>query len=476
MNTSPLRIHTVSLGCPKNLVDTERLLGAFGGAGLPGMVPADTPEEADLVLVNTCGFIQPAVEEAISTILGLAEALRGLEPRPLLAVAGCLVSRYGKKELSGGIPEVDLWLDTTQISEWPALAAQALGLAESAPGQKPESSPESSPATARRAASKDLAKSAPAQAGTIPGPLPPRRLSTGPGFAYLKVSEGCSRRCRFCTIPSIRGPHVSRPLDDLAAEAAQLLDLGVRELVLVGQDLTAYGQDLGLKDGFVRLLDRLLPLSGLKWLRPMYLYPAGLTPATLSFMAKAGRPLLPYFDVPLQHSHPDVLKAMGRPFAQDPAEVLERIRTHFPDAAIRTSLIVGYPGETPAMFLHLLGFVETANFHHLGVFPYHPEDGTPAAKLPKQVGERTKRKRRDEIMALQAEISEEIMEQYVGQRMEVLVEAAHPEWPGLFTGRAWFQAPEVDGVTYLSGEQVSPGRMVMADVEEAKVYDLVALA
>jgi ribosomal protein S12 methylthiotransferase RimO len=448
MNTPPLRIHTVSLGCPKNLVDTERLLGAFGGAGLPGMVPADTPEEADMVLVNTCGFIQPAVEEAVSVILSMAEALRGLEPKPLLAVAGCLVSRYGKKDLSAGIPEVDLWLDTTQIGEWPALAAQALGLSEPAA----------------------------APAANIPGPLPPRRLSTGPGFAYLKVSEGCSRRCRFCTIPSIRGPHVSRPLDDLVAEAARLLDQGVRELVLVGQDLTAYGQDLGMKDGFVRLLDRLLPLNGLKWLRPMYLYPAGLTPATLSFMAKAGRPLLPYFDVPLQHSHPDVLKAMGRPFNQDPAEVLARIRTHFPDAAIRTSLIVGYPGETPAMFLHLLGFVETANFHHLGVFPYHPEGGTPAAKLPKQVGERTKRKRRDEIMALQAEISAEILEQYVGQRMEVLVEAAHPEWPGLFTGRAWFQAPEVDGVTYVSGEQVSPGRMVMADVEEAKVYDLVALA
>ncbi len=451
MKTQPLRVHTVSLGCPKNLVDTERLLGAFGQGLLPNMCPADSPEEADVVLVNTCGFIQPAVEEAVSVILGAAAALRDLEPKPLLAVAGCLVSRYGKRELAAEIPEVDLWLDTTQVAEWAGLAARALGLVDKPKG-----------AGAKPAASENL-------------PLPRRRLSTGPGFAYVKVSEGCSRRCRFCTIPSIRGPHKSRDLDDLAVEARDLLDQGVSELVLVGQDLTAYGQDLGIKDGFVRLMERLLPLKGLRWLRPMYLYPAGLTQAVLKFMATAGRPLLPYFDVPLQHSHPEVLKAMGRPFAQDPAKVLEAIREHLPEAAIRTSLIVGYPGETPAMFRHLLDFVEAAKFHHLGVFTYHPEDGTPAAKLPKQVGERTKRKRRDEVMALQAEISAEIMEGYVGKSLEVLVQAQHPEWPSLYTGRTWFQAPEVDGVTYVSGESISPGQMVMADIEEAKTYDLVAL-
>lgn len=435
-----IRVHTVSLGCPKNRVDTERLLGVLGR----GLVPAEDAAGADLVLVNTCGFIRPAVEESLDTILTvIREAEAAAEEtgrRPLIAVAGCLVSRYGHAELSRDLPEVDLWLSTRELAQWPGLIGAALG-------------------------KRKLDE------------IGPRRLSTAPGFAYLKVSEGCSHKCAFCTIPSIRGRHVSRPLDELEREARLLVEQGgVPELVLVGQDVTSYGRDLGLKDGLKHLLDRLMPIKGLKWLRLMYLYPAGLTDGLLKHLAGLGRPLLPYFDIPLQHAHPEILSAMGRPFAQDPSLVVDRVRAHFPEAALRTSLIVGFPGETAAHFQTLKAFVERTRFAHLGVFPYHQEEGTRAAALPGQVAQATKTKRRNSLMKLQEAISRERLEGLVGTRQEVLVEEPSPEWPGLFTGRVWFQAPEVDGVTYVSGPRVKPGRLVMADIEQAQSYDLVALA
>ena len=408
-----INVHTVSLGCPKNRVDTERMLGALGA----DMAAVDDPRDADLILVNTCGFIRPAVEESVSTVLELAETVRDAEHRPVLAVTGCLVSRYGD-ELRAELPEVDLWLSTRESAQWPALAAQAL---------------------ARRGFRDPAA----------------RRLSTGPAYAYLKISEGCSHRCRFCTIPSIRGPHVSRTLEEIEADARDMLAQGVPELVVVGQDVTAWGHDLGEKNGLRPLLARLLPLPGLRRLRLMYLYPAGLTNSVLDFMRQAGPPLLPYFDVPLQHAHPDVLKNMGRPFAADPRLVVERIRSRFPEAALRTSIIVGYPGETEKRFRALMDFVAEVRFTHLGVFPFHPA-----------------------LMELQAVISAEHLRCYVGEEMDVLIEGPHPEWPGLSRGRAWFQAPEVDGLTFVSAppeKTLRPGAIVRARVESSTDYDLSAL-
>jgi len=434
---SKVRVQTISLGCPKNRVDTERLLGVLGR----NFAPADSAAGADLVLINTCGFIRPAVEESVETILAAIRESAELSPRPLLAVAGCLVSRYGRADLAADLPEVDLWLSTRELGEWPGLVGVALG-------------------------KKKL------------DALGPRRLSTGPAYAYLKVSEGCSHRCSFCTIPSIRGRHVvSRPLDDLEREARLLVQQGgVSELVLVGQDVTSYGRDLGLEDGLRHLLDRLMPIKGLKWLRLMYLYPAGLTDGLLKHLAGLGRPLLPYLDIPLQHAHPDILAAMGRPFAKDPSLVIDRVRRHFPDAALRTSLIVGFPGETEAHYKALRAFVERTKFTHLGVFPYHQEEGTPAAGLPGQVPQAVKTRRKNALMKLQESISREHLSGLVGSRLEVLVEEPSPEWPGLHVGRVWFQAPEVDGVTYVSGPKVRPGRIVLADIEQAQSYDLVALA
>lgn len=427
-----IRIHTISLGCPKNRVDTEWMLGGLG----PGLAHVLTPEEAEVVLINTCGFIEPAVSESLQTILDAAERVASLRPRPLLAVTGCLVSRYGP-ELTRELPEVDLFLEIARQGEFGRRVRELLGRGD-----------EASPA---------------------------RLLTTDPGFAYLKIAEGCDNRCRFCTIPSIRGPLRSRPEADILEDARRCLDQGRSELILIAQDVTAYGRDRGEKalPGLLRSLAR---LSGLRWLRLMYLYPAGLDWELLSFLADLGPPLLPYFDIPLQHAHPEILASMGRPFRRDPRAVIEDVRRFFPEAALRTTFITGYPGETDARFQALEAFVREARFNHLGVFPYYPEEGSAAAALPDQVPEAVKKRRRDAIMRIQAGISAEILRELEGRELDILVDRSHGEWPGLFEGRAWFQAPEADGITYVSGGDAAPGRMVRATVEEAKTYDLVALA
>jgi len=433
-----VRVHTISLGCPKNQVDTEWMLGGFGSA----FVNAAGPEEADVVLVNTCGFIEPAVSESLQVILDTAQALAGLDPRPPLVVTGCLVSRYGQ-DLRAELPEVDLFLEIRRQGELQQRVRELLAARDGRP----------------------LLQDFP----------PARLLTTAPGFAYLKIAEGCDNRCRFCTIPSIRGPLVSRPESAILDDAKRCLDQGRKELVLIAQDVTAYGRDRGER-ALRGLLEKLAPLPGLAWMRLMYLYPAGLDRDLLSFLRDLGRPFIPYFDIPLQHAHPDILASMGRPFRRDPRDVVAQVREFFPDAALRTTFIVGYPGETDERFAALEAFVREARFMHLGVFPYYPEDGSEAAVLPDQLPDEVKEERRDRIMTLQAEISEDLLAEFEGAELEVLVDRPHEEWPGLYEGRTWFQAPEVDGITYVSGENVRPGRMVRAVIEETKTYDLVALA
>ena len=432
-----LRVYSISLGCPKNLVDSEHLLGSLGKIKLVPKIAG-----ADLVFINTCGFILPAVQESIGVILDAASSIKALPPgkRPLLAVAGCLVGRYLPQGLAGEIPEVDLWLNVADLERWPALIAERLGFAPAAT------------------------------------PAPGRLLSTGPGYAYLKISDGCNHGCAFCTIPLIRGPLRSFPASTLIDEARQLVQDGVQEIILVGQDVSGYGRDAKGRHALYDLIANLAELPGLSRLRLMYLYPAGLTRELLSFLRELPPVFVPYFDVPLQHSHPEVLARMGRPFAQNPGLTLERIREVFPAAALRTSLIVGYPGETKAQFEHLLDFVHTSRFQHLGVFAYAAEDGTVAATLQGQIPEPIREERRREVMALQAEISAELLEAYLGRHLDILVEKPSPEWPGLHLGRAWFQAPEVDGVTYISGPGVTPGAIVKAEITETHTYDLSALA
>ena len=429
-----LKIHAISLGCPKNRVDTERALGSLGRVRM-----VEQPSRADLVFINTCAFILPAVEESVRAVLEAITSRHALKRRPLLAVAGCLVGRYGAKSLVRDLPEVDLWLDSQELQSWPALLARALGRTEAALG---------------------------------------RLLSTGPSYAWLKLGDGCRHSCAFCTIPAIRGAQRSSGLEELAREARSLLDQGVRELVLVAQDVTAWGSDLGGRKGLVELLERLLRLEGSFWLRLLYLYPAGIRPRFLAFMKEfsSEERLLPYFDIPLQHAHPDILAKMGRPFARDPRRVVDAVRAHLPDAALRTSLITGFPGETERHFAWLRDFVTEMRFDHLGVFGYSAEEGTMAAKMPGQVPKALREERRAELMRLQAQISAEKLMALTGRRMWVLVDSVHPEWPGLHTGRVWLQAPEIDGFTYVSGPGARPGAMVEAEITESREYDLIALA
>ncbi len=431
-SSQKIRIHTISLGCPKNRVDTESMLGSM----LSSIEAVEHPEEADIVLINTCGFIEPAVKESVQTILATASALAELEPKPLLVVTGCLVMRY-KDELARELPEVDLFLTIPEQHQLPAWITRM------------------------------LQQTIPEEQG--------RALSTSPGYGYLKISEGCNNTCRFCIIPSLRGRLVSQPVETVVNQAKELLARGVKELVLIAQDVTAYGRDLGITNGLETLLERLLPLDGLEWLRLMYLYPAGLTDERLAFLAQCGPPLLPYLDIPFQHSHPDILRSMGRPFMHDTRAVVDRIRSYLPDAAIRTTLIVGYPGETEAHFEHLVQTVQDVRFDHLGVFTFFPEQGTPAAAMPNQVSQDIKEARKARLMEIQATISQERLTAYEDTVQPVLVDEPSPEWEGLFVGRTWFQAPEVDGITYISGPNVEPGRLIQARIHETKTYDLVAL-
>lgn len=431
-----LKIYSISLGCPKNRVDTERALGSLGAVRT-----VEHLGRADLIFINTCGFIQPAVEEAVRTVLEAIRHRESLKRRPLLVVAGCLVGRYGESALAPDLPEVDLWLNNRDLESWPGVILKAL----------------------RR----------------TPEPAPGRLVSTGPAYAWLKISEGCGNACSFCTIPFIRGVRRSAPARMLLEEARVLLDGGIRELVLVAQDVTAWRADSGEGRDLVFLLEQLLPLAGLARLRLLYLYPAGLTPRFLDFMretASAEGPLVPYFDIPLQHAHPEILKKMGRPFAADPRRTVDAVRGKLPRAALRTSLIAGFPGETEENFAALRDFVVRTRFDHLGVFAYHAEEGTRAAALPGQLPQKVKEARRDELMRLQKDISARKTAELVGSRMAVLVDAENPEWPGLHTGRIWSQAPEIDGVTYVSGPGVAPGALVEAEIVEAGDYDLSALA
>ena len=418
--------------------------------------------KAHIVFINTCGFILTAVQESVQTILGLAQDIQDLPPakRPLLVVAGCLPGRYGISPLQAELPEVDLWLDLKTMPQWPSLIKEALenrfdqdfyGL--------------------------ELIKG--------------RLLSTPPSYAYLKISEGCEHKCAFCSIPVIRGPLHSFEPKNLIEEAEQLVQQGVKELVLVAQDLTAYGHDRTdwkNKTALPHLLEKLANIPNLARLRLMYLYPTGLTKDFLEAIRAIGGPILPYFDVPIQHSHPDILSQMGRPFAKNAEKTLDLIREIFPSAALRTSLITGFPGEEERHFEHLLNFVQKIQFDNLGVFSYQAEEGTKAALMPNQVDEEIRLTRRDIIMQEQALISEEKLKRYVGENLEVLVDSPQGEWPGLFIGRTWFQAPEVDGSTYVSAPPnmpntpdgangatnpaLAPGSLVLAEITDSSEYDL----
>jgi ribosomal protein S12 methylthiotransferase len=437
-------VFVLSLGCPKNLVDSEVMLGVLGQAGYQTCA---TPEEAQLILVNTCGFIQSAVEEAVDEILRLV-AIKQEHPGIRLVVTGCLVQRYGE-ELMKELPEVDLFLGTESFFD---IATRIASLTEN---QLPKIADLGGPLFLMKSSM-------------------PRQVSTPPHRAYLKITEGCSNACSYCLIPAIRGRLRSRDLDDVIEEAQRLEQQGVKELTLIGQDLTAYGLDLGTKGPRLPLLlERLLAETTIPWLRMLYLYPHRITDSLLQMLADNDR-LLSYLDIPLQHVSPTILRAMNRPYAAGAIdELFARIRRIVPGAAIRTTFIVGFPGETEADVAMIEDFLTTYRLDHVGVFAYSSEEGSPAAGLPGHCPEEVKEERLNRLMELQAEISLAKSQELVGTIEQVLVEGVSSETDLLLEGRLQSQAPEIDGCVYINAGECRVGDIVNLRITEAHTYDLV---
>jgi len=437
------KVFTVSLGCPKNLVDTELMLGLLVEAGY---APCEEAQEADLLLVNTCGFIQSAVEEGIEEILTLAE-IKERWPAKKLAVVGCMVQRYGA-DLARELPEVDLFIGTEGTQD---IVSRLKELAQ---------------------ADKPLVHLAPPT--FLLDSTWPRKLSSPAHRAYMKVTEGCSNRCAYCLIPSLRGDLRSRPLADLVNEAGILAENGVRELTFVAQDLTAYGLDLGPgAPRLVKLLREMLAACDIPWFRLLYLYPTRVNAELLEFMAANSR-IVPYLDIPLQHVSDLVLKAMNRPYGRKQIEaLLGKIRSILPQAAIRTTFMVGFPGETEEDVQQLAEFMQEQKLAHVGIFGYSNEEGCAAYNLPKQCSEAEKGERRQRLMELQGGISLAANQARVGRVEKVLVEGWSRETDLLLEGRTRFQAPEIDGCVYINDGVANPGDIVDVWITEAHPYDLV---
>ena len=438
-------VHIISLGCPKNLVDSEVMAAALikGGYRI-----APDPRAAAIILVNTCAFILPAKEESIDEILRAANWKKSGRCRHLV-VTGCLPQRYGKS-LAAELPEVDAFLDT---NEAPHIAGHLDRLRD---GQN------TAPLTII------------ANPTFLMNAGQARLLSTPAYSAYLKIAEGCSNYCSYCIIPAIRGKARSRPIDDLVQEAEILAAQGVREIIITAQDTTAYGRDLKGHPHLSELLQSLAAIDQLRWIRLLYTYPGKLDKKTLTVMAAAEK-ICPYLDIPIQHIDDDILNAMHRQGGS--AQVTAGIalaREAIPGVALRTSLIVGFPGETPSRFKRLLNFIVATRFDHLGVFKYSREEETAAAIIPGHISERTKENRRRRLMEEQATVSSSINQTLIGSRQEVLIEGGSdiPDYP--FIGRCRRQAPEIDGVTYVKGKGLAAGDFVACTITGADTYDLYA--
>jgi ribosomal protein S12 methylthiotransferase len=438
------KVHLLTLGCPKNLADSELMLGALARAGFE--ITLD-PGDAHVLVVNTCAFIEAAKKESIDAIIEAGRIKRRTTGRRLV-VAGCLAQRYGA-ELREELPEVDIFVGTGNFLDLPELLRRT---------ERPELRPIPYPGAAHL-----LAEAA------------APRVQTGDFFsAYLKVSEGCDHRCAFCIIPRIRGLHESRPLEDVVAQAQALADDGVREVNLIAQDLTAYGRDLEPGSSLAELLRELDRVEGLRWIRLLYCYPNFVTDELLDTVAGLPR-VVKYIDMPLQHADDGMLRAMRRERSGAAVRrLLERVRRRVPGVALRTSFIVGFPGETDEAFANLRDFVREERFDRVGVFTYSREENTAAYGMPDQVPERVKRARRAELMELQAEISISKNRSLVGREIEVMIEGAVGGSVTRLRGRTASQAPEIDGMVLLKGE-AQPGEFVRARVDKALSYDLVGV-
>jgi ribosomal protein S12 methylthiotransferase len=434
-----LTFHIVSLGCPKNTVDAEVMLGHASARGLR---PVEDPADADILVVNTCGFIEPAKKESIDTIFSLAQHKTSGRCQRLV-VTGCLTQRYAN-DIADQIPEIDFLVGTGDV----------LHVADAMEGKGTR------------------IHVGPAQ-GFLSTASTPRMLSRASASAYVKIAEGCDRHCAFCVIPKIKGPHRSRSIDDIVKEAEQLVDQGVIELNLVSQDTLVYGRDLEKSSTLPALVRRLADVKGLHWVRLLYLYPDELDDALIDLLANHPN-VVPYVDMPMQHASSAVLKRMRRGHGERRLRrIVERLRKGVPNLSLRSAFIVGFPGETDEEFEELLSFLTWARFDHVGVFRYSDEEDTTAVGLSRKVGASTSYNRFRKLMAAQRKISRANNRRRKGQRVQVLVEGPSAEHAWVLSGRHAGQAPEIDGQVLFTESDVAPGQIWWADVKEAMDYDLV---
>lgn len=431
----------ISLGCDKNLADSEEMLGLLAACGYQ---ITDDETCADVIVINTCCFIGDAKEESIQTILEMAQYRRE-GPCKALLVTGCLAQRY-QEEIAREIPEVDVVLGTT------ALEDLLQGLETALAGNHYEKY-------------EDI--------NYLPQISAKRILTTGGHYAYLKIAEGCSKHCTYCIIPSLRGKYRSIPMERLLTQAEEMAAEGVRELILVAQETTIYGQDLYGEKSLHRLLAQLCEIPGLEWIRILYCYPEELYPQLIDTIGREPK-ICHYLDIPIQHASDAILKRMGRKTSQaELKDLVKNLRRAIPDVVLRTTLITGFPGETQEDHEELLEFVQAMEFDRLGVFTYSPEEGTPAAVMEDQVPEEIKEARKEELMGIQQEISLKKGRGRVGETLLCMVEGAIPR-EGAYVARTYADAPDVDGYLFINtGEQLMSGDFVRARVTGALEYDLI---
>ena len=443
--TNSEKLHIISLGCSKNLIDSEVMGGMCSKSGRQMVLQSDA---ADIVIVNTCAFINPAKEEALEEILTLAEEKKKGTRKFQLVVAGCLAQRYGK-ELFSYIPEVDLFIGTGEVGN-----------------------------IVKHINKLNQDKSRRAAVITKPNFLMTaqheRILSSTAVSTYLKISDGCSNCCSYCTIPSIRGKARSRKPDDILKEAENLAARGIKEIIITGQDTTAYGLDLKSRPKLSDILTGMAKIRNIKWIRLLYAHPSHITADVLETIAASDK-ICRYIDLPIQHIDDAILAAMGRKVTSNQIrEIITLARKIMPDVTLRTSLIVGFPGETAKRFERLLDFVREIKFDHLGVFTYSREEGTKAAQFKSQISEAEKERRREIIMSQQAAISTAINKSLIRTIQEVLIEEKSDRVDYAFMGRCSRQAPEIDGITYIKDGKAKIGKIVKCKITDSDDYDLFA--
>ncbi|MBR1540004.1 MAG: 30S ribosomal protein S12 methylthiotransferase RimO [Clostridia bacterium] len=431
-----MNVGFVSLGCSKNLIDTEMCIGLFRKENFNIV---SNSEEADIIVVNTCGFIEPAKQEAINTILEMAELKKSGRCKYLIAM-GCLVQRY-KKDLEKALPEVDLFLS---IDDYQNIWLKICELI----GRKPDVSSQN----------------------TLE--YEDRIISTGDKTAYLKIAEGCSNNCTYCAIPYIRGKYISRPFEEIIKEAKRLKKEGIEEVIVIAQDTTKYGMDLYQKARLPELLKEIANL-GFQWVRFLYAYPESITDELIEVVKNTDN-ICHYFDIPIQHYSNQVLKRMNRKSNSEQINLLiQKIRKEIPDCILRTSLIVGFPGETEEDFFELYEFVNQAKFEKLGVFQYSKEDGTPASRLKEQIHPKTKQKRLNRIMELEQKISGIKLEEKIGNVYKVLIDGISED-NQYYIGRSYMDIPNEDGVIYMPKEKDGlVGKFVKCRIEDVSGYDFI---